>query len=142
MKLEWKRAGFAAVADCNGMTANVWFNGADWNFQVYSQQGIHVSQTVAPTCNTRIKAEQLAEQWLEENDKPAWNDATPWLSWAEWRGIKMLVRPYSRGECDFQWQISSKKMDDCGTRSLETMQQAKDACEQFVRQMTAKGESC
>lgn len=140
MKLDWNRGQFAGVADCGQFTASTWreFGHSDWNFQIYGDGGPLVPKGVATACNSMEDAEKLAESWLERNDRPAWHDVTDWLSWAEWRGVKLCVRPEcgTRDTSYFQ-ATDANRYTHYSNDTLKTVDEAKSAAEKWVREQGA-----
>lgn len=144
MKLNWLRAGCASIAECGGYTALAWkadrHEGCVWNSEIRDSEGCALFATCAggPRSPTREAAEAACETWLDQHDKPSWTDATDWLSFAEWKGCRLVCCPSSHGIYTFR---VTGKFDSIGG-TCELLDEAKSAAEKYVREQNAKGKSC
>ena len=140
MKLDWKRAGRASIAESCGFTFAVFpdYSLGEWGWRVITNDD--KSNTAVENGSricTRESAEAACESWLEKHDRPEWHDVTDWLSWAEWRGLKILVRPETA--CSIGTYYAQATEANGMTRSAPnmtctTVKSAKDAAEKWIRE--------
>lgn len=134
MQLTWLRAGCESIAECGEYTLAVFpdYTEKKWAFRVLPNQ----RQTViySENHNTREAAEAACEAWLDKHDKPVWHDATKWLSWAEWRGWRLLA--YDGGlDCGCVGRCVNGRVNAIGGFG-ETISFAKASAEKYVREQT------
>lgn len=139
MKLDWKRAGCGSIAASGDFSFLCEFIGEGrWVVQVRRGSGALVEgDTLSGTMSS---AEGWHESWLERNDRPEWHDVTDWLSWAEWRGVKLVLRPWGNGCRDGVWRFQSvgRSNDADYGRGGESRESAKSAAEKWVREQGAQ----
>ncbi len=135
MQLTWLRAGCASIAECGERTAvvillnNVWIGSVRFS----STGGVYdVFEDIK--VDTREAAESACEAWLDKHDRPQWEDANDWLSWAEWRGWTMHVyRSLGNTFC----AICRTEARGCNpTNNQMTIDGAKRDAEKYVREQT------
>lgn len=138
MKLDWKRAGCASIAECGfKKTAHVWLDNEHGGWCVAVFDGGEQLDMDVPNdgvFKTPGGAEGACESWIEQHDRPEWHDVTDWLSWAEWRGWRLCVRPESVDPSRTQW--SASKNGYCGgflSIAGPDFPGAKSAAEKWVR---------
>lgn len=134
MKLNWLRAGCASIAECGEYTAHVYLAFDGWVGWVARTTGSDIKR-IAYGSDSREAAEAACEAWLDQHDKPVWHDATEWLSWAEWRGQRLVVADVYGGQHRYLWSASRPAGWDYGSL-LMTMDEAKAAAEKYVRKQT------
>lgn len=134
MKLDWKRAGRASIAESCGFTFAVFpdYSLGEWGWRVITNDD--KSNTAVENGSricTRESAEAACESWLEKHDRPEWHDVTDWLSWAEWRGFRLVAAPSAWRP--FMCQVSNGR----GTMKVfhdEKSSHAKAAAEKCIRE--------
>lgn len=144
MKLDWKTEGTASICYYSGMTCVVHFSGDGYSCSVCrnsipSGNGLVVEGTSG--LGTMACAWAWCEREVEKHDRPEWHDVTDWLSWAEWRGLKILVRPETA--CSIGTYYAQATEANGMTRSAPnmtctTVKSAKDAAEKWVRDQGEK----
>lgn len=134
MKLDWKRAGCASIASIRGITficewsgendrCDVTVRGVDGRLDVRNHQPRDVAA-----------AEAYCEQWAETTDHPEWHDVTDWLSWAEWRGVRMFAFPAINHD-EFTVRVCPGDGRNAATTTgFLNIEAAKSAAEKWVRE--------
>lgn len=144
MKLDWKTEGTASICYCNRITCVVHFAGDGYSCSVCRSaipagNGLVVEGTSG--LRTMASAWEWCEREVEQHDRPEWHDVTDWLSWAEWRGLKILVRPETAcaiGTYYAQSTDASGMTRSAPHASCNTVEAAKAAAEKWVREQGAK----
>lgn len=142
MKLNWLRAGCASIAECGEYTAQCYSSlvqelGTRWLWDVYRTRDGRCVNTDGSGGGypTREAAEAACEAWLDQHDKPVWHDVTDWLSWAEWRGAMLHIRPRHNSAPGWGWQVNGSLNAEWD--AAKTREDAKAAAEKYVREQTA-----
>lgn len=135
MKLYWKRAGCASIAEWRGFTFICEWIGKNMSCNVIIR-GVDGTACASRAQEDIASAEAYCEDWIERNDHPEWRDVTDWLSWAEWHGVQLIVRPWGNGCRDGSWKYQSIGLsNDCDYgRGGNSRDDAKAAAEKWVRE--------
>jgi len=131
MKLEWKRAGCVSIAGWRGFTFVCQWIGKMMSCDVIIRR-IDGSLEICCTKEDPSAAEDWCEDWIDQQERPEWNDVTGWLSWAEWRGWRMFAASVNHGS-DI-WKCGEHMVQGYGT----TINDAKAAAEKWVREQGAQ----
>lgn len=142
MKLDWKRAGCASIAEFGGLTAVVLYddNKVEHRWQVFRRYGspIHASKVRS---NDFADAETEVVAMLKQHDRPEWHDVTDWLSWAEWRGWRLEVcvsRTKRNYWCWYGGTETHSTNDIPQAIWIPSREEAKSAAEKWVREQGGK----
>lgn len=136
MKLDWKRAGCASIAECGQFTAIVWktHTGA-WAVDTRDASGKNHSNPCGST-ESRAMAEASFEDWLNKIYHPEWREFSSIVHLAEWRGAKLAVLPDLGTNGNLAVSIFLEGHEPMLIPS-PTVEAAKAAAEKWVREQTA-----
>ena len=136
MKLNWLRAGCESIAEFGELTfaTRKYDKSGKYCLTIRDNDGGELVES--QSCfESREAAESACEAWLDQHDKPVWNDATEWLSWAEWRGFGVVIHRYQQSSGLIRWCFDCATSGGC--EILKSRDDAKSAAEKYVRDKTA-----
>ncbi len=140
MKLTWLRAAAGSFCESGEFTVMIDYYGDAgkhrWGPLIRNSAGNVVFDKTDTPLQTREAAEAACEAWLDQHDKPVWQqpDGCDFLWWCNWRGYQMAVRDVGLCEGAFTWGCRRGSRGSSG--SVASAEEAKAAAEKYVREQT------